>query len=320
VKKQNSKIKPSLYLFSFILLYNACNDSTNKKTYNDTATSGEINIAADESFSQITNAEIDTFHALYKNTKINVEFLPENDAFARLISDSVRCIIAAREVNDEEKKYFKSRNLIPRTTHIATDAIAFIVNSENSDTLFSVEDLRKIISGEYNNWNQLGDQSKNNPINIIFDNQKSSTARYLKERFLKDSTFPANCFAVNTNPEVIKYVKQNKNAIGIIGVSWISDGDDPATKKFLDSLKVVSVIAPDGEPGEGKSYKPYQAFIAQKFYPFTRNIYVVSREARMGLGTGFTAFVAGDKGQRIILKSGIMPATQPVRIVGFRDN
>jgi phosphate transport system substrate-binding protein len=279
-----------------------CDTGKNQKSYTDTPTSGEINIASDESFSQITSTELDTFLSLYKNTKINAEYLPEGDAFKKLIADSVRCIIAARELNEEEKSYFKSRNLIPRLTHIANDAIAFIVNKNNVDTLFTVDELRQIIEGEVNNWNQLKDKKKDTPINIVFDHKKSSTARYLKERFL------------------IKYVKEHKNAIGIIGVSWVSDGDDPATKRFLDSLKVVSVIAPVGEPGEGKSYKPYQAFIAQKFYPFTRKIYVVSREARMGLATGFASFVAGDKGQRIILKSGIMPATQPVRIVGFRDN
>lgn len=308
-----------VYLFAAIFFF-GCETEQEKKTYTDTATSGEINIAADESFSQITSTELDTFLSLYKNAKINVSYLPESEAFLSLVNDSVRCIIAAREVNENEINYFKTRNLIPRITHIATDAIAFIVNQENKDTLFSVEELSKIISGETNTWNKLGEKKTSEPIQVIFDNQKSSTARYLKERFLKDKKFPANCFAVNNNPEVIKYVKENKNAIGVIGVSWISDGDDPAAKKFLDSIKVVSIIAPEGEPGEGRSYKPYQANIAQKFYPFTRKIYVVSREARVGLATGFAAFVAGDKGQRIILKSGIMPATQPVRIVGFRNN
>jgi phosphate transport system substrate-binding protein len=50
-----------------------------------------------------------------------------------------------------------------------------------------------------------------------------------------------------------------------------------------------------------------------------RTVYIISREARAGLGSGFTAFVAGDKGQRIILKSGLVPATAPIRIVEINN-
>jgi phosphate transport system substrate-binding protein len=35
----------------------------------------------------------------------------------------------------------------------------------------------------------------------------------------------------------------------------------------------------------------------------------------MGLGSGFLTYVANDKGQRVVLKAGLVPATMPVRIV-----
>ena len=190
-----------VYLFAAIF-FCSCETEQEKKTYTDTATSGEINIAADESFSQITSTELDTFLSLYKNAKINVSYLPESEAFLSLVNDSVRCIIAAREVNENEINYFKTRNLIPRITHIATDAIAFIVNQENKDTLFSVEELSKIISGETNTWNKLGDKKTSEPIQVIFDNQKSSTARYLKERFLKDK-LSARLISVVDRPSLV---------------------------------------------------------------------------------------------------------------------
>jgi phosphate transport system substrate-binding protein len=57
----------------------------------------------------------------------------------------------------------------------------------------------------------------------------------------------------------------------------------------------------------------------QRKYPFLRDLYIVSREARAGLGTGFATYVASDDGQRIILRSGLMPATQPVRVIEVKD-
>ena len=64
-------------------------------------------------------------------------------------------------------------------------------------------------------------------------------------------------------------------------------------------------------------FKPYQGYIADGTYPFKRTIYYISREAGTRLGTGFAAYLAGDIGQRIILKSGLVPATVPVRLVNI---
>jgi phosphate transport system substrate-binding protein len=74
------------------------------------------------------------------------------------------------------------------------------------------------------------------------------------------------------------------------------------------------------ENDSSESYKPFQAYIAQKVYPLWREVFVVSREAYTGLGTGLNAFIASERGQRIILKNGLLPATMPVRIVEFKEN
>jgi len=50
----------------------------------------------------------------------------------------------------------------------------------------------------------------------------------------------------------------------------------------------------------------------------SRDIYIINAEPRNGLVTGFSSFVASDKGQRIILKSGILPAIAPTRVVSVR--
>lgn len=112
-------------------------------------------------------------------------------------------------------------------------------------------------------------------------------------------------------------MEQNKNAIGVIGVNWISDFDDSTAINFLNRIKVLG-ISEDPAPISTESYyQPYQAYIAQQAYPLRRYLYIISTEGRAGLGTGFAAYVAGDKGQRLILKSGLVPATMPVRVVGL---
>jgi phosphate transport system substrate-binding protein len=160
----------------------------------------------------------------------------------------------------------------------------------------------------------MKDKSNADSIIVVFDNKHSSNARFLKEKFLGEAPFPPNVFAVNSNTEVINYVSQNKRALGVIGVNWISDKNDTMVHNFLGKIRVVS-LTPPGSGRNAEYYQPYQAYVALKQYPLTRDVYCISAEAWTGLGTGFASFVASDKGQMIVRRAGMLPATIPVRIV-----
>ena len=67
------------------------------------------------------------------------------------------------------------------------------------------------------------------------------------------------------------------------------------------------------------SYKPFQAYLFYGYYPLTRNIFIIVNDPRSALPTGLTSFLTSDRGQRIILKSGLLPATQPIRVVHIKD-
>ena len=303
------KIRIFLFLISVFIL-NACGSKDGKVL--DTPTAGEINIAVDESFYPLLSAELDTFHALYKYAKINVKYVPEGEAFRLLLEDSVRFIVVTRNLTEREIPYFEKIKITPRYTKLATDAVAIIVHPSNNDTLQTYQSLKDILSGKVKVW-----KSNKSEIIPVFDNNYSGNFRYVTEKLqLSGNDLSPTIAAAKSNPEVIEYVKKTPGAIGFIGVNWISDGDDPATLKFLDGIKVVSLAERDTVSEE--YYQPFQYAVALKKYPFTRDLQSVSREARAGLGTGLIAFFAGDKGQRIVLKAGLLPANAPIRLVSIK--
>jgi phosphate transport system substrate-binding protein len=301
----------SFVIITFISF--SCN-SNNNSNYDDTPTSGSIKISVDETFAPILESQVYTFEHIYQYAKVKAEFKPEGNVFDDLIADSVRLVVATRKLNTSENEYFAKAKIIPKTTIIAYDAIALVINKENKDSLLDLNTLKSILSGKINSWKKLDPSSKLSNINIVFDNPVSSTVRYIKD-FIGTDSLPKNCFAVKTNKAVIDYVTNNKDAIGIIGVNWISDFNDQNTQMFLKNIRVIGLKSnnPDADPST--YYKPYQYFLKEQFYPLMREVYLISREARAGLGSGFSAFVAGEKGQRIILKSGLLPATAPTRLV-----
>src|SRR6185295_18500715 len=187
--------------------------------------------------------------------------------------------------------------------------------NENPDSLIKYSQLADMISGKTSLWKQLNPKSPLDSVRIVFDRNGSSNTRYLQEKFLGKNPLPKNCYATNSNADVVDYVSNNKNAIGVISVNWISDKDDPSVNAFLKKVAVVQLSPPDTSKDSGEYFKPYQGYIALKQYPLIRDVYIINREGRNGLGTGFAAFVAGDPGQRIIRLIGMLPATMPVRLI-----
>ena len=312
-----SSVVPALLIVAAIAALASCKP---KGTANlkETPTSGNIRIASDDSFKPIIDAEIDTFTALYNYATIKPLYKPENELVAFFLSDSVKVIVSAWAPTEEQRKVLLDLQTVVRTTVVAYDALALVLNRNNADSLLTYKNVRKIFTGEITNWNQINPKSKLGPVRIVFDNIRSGNIRYFRERFnLPDSLGP-NFYAVNSNPEVIDYVSGSPGAIGIVSVNWISDEDDPRSFKLLNKIKVAAVSQPYLDE-ESTFYLPVQGSIYDKTYPFVREVNMNLRESFSGLGSGFVSFVAGEKGQRIILKSGLVPATMPIRIIQVKN-
>lgn len=304
-----------LYIFIVAVLL-SCSDTRSKKL--DTTTSGEITIVADETLYPLVDAEEYAFEGIYNRAKINSRYFPETDAINFMLRDSARIVIATRELNDNEKLLLQKDKIEPRITKIAEDAIVLIVHKAISDTMINLVQLKKLLTGEIKSWKDISTNGSTTPLKLIFDNKNSSTVSYLKTLIAPGDFNKERIYALKSNQEVIDYVQKDKNAIGVIGVNWISDSDDSTAVKFLSQVRVMNVASIAGA-AEDEYYKPYQGYIAQKKYPLCRSVYVISREARAGLGTGFTAFIASDRGQRVVMKMGLLPATVPVRLVQIKE-
>ncbi|MCE5347456.1 MAG: substrate-binding domain-containing protein [Bacteroidales bacterium] len=317
-KKNSHKLisKMRYPVIGLLLILASCTGGTNKRL-DETPTRGDIKIAADESFQPIIDTEVFTFTHLYNNAKIKAEYKPEYDIINDLMNDSVKVIVSSKKLTDDQIQYLRDTLVIARTTAFAYDALAIISNKSNNDTLIKYNVIKDIFLGKVKSWKDINPKSKLGDIRIIFDNTKSGNIRYFKELFDVNDTLPDNFFAVNNNPEVVDFVSRNPDALGIISVNWISDKDDSLSMSFIKKINVVAISQQFVH--DGSYYRPYQGSIYDKSYPFTREIYFISRETFKGLGTGFIQFATAEQGQRIVLKAGLVPATMPVRLVQIKN-
>lgn len=293
------------FSLTLALLAFSCAERDKKGNLLDQTTYGNITVMVDESLKPLIDTQVDVFEASYTNAHINLIYTSEDEAIQAMLKDTARMAIVTRSLTKEENDYL---GYDAKEQRIAKSAIAVIVNRASKDTLITLDDFRKLITGT-NPLSKINKRYSSQPVVVVFDEPNSGIIRYLRDSIVQFDSLPSYCYAVKGNAQVIDYVSKNPQAVGLIDVSWISDRDDPTTRAFINSIKVVGIS------DEGDFFQPYQAYIADRSYPLSRSIKILSREARMGLGSGFTAFVASERGQRIVLKSGIVPATMPKRVI-----
>src|SRR5258708_598327 len=291
------KSKAVLVLSGLLLLvaFQTCKRNVPAKNFNDTYKSGEATFVSDESFAPILDQEAYVFKNDYPKAKPEIVYRSENDAVKFLLSDSARFGFFARGLNTNEINELKSHNLPVVVSKFAVDAITIIVNEASTDTATSVAEIKKMLTGQAKT-----DRS------IVFDNPSSSLVRYLKD-FTGAADFnQKNIYALKSNKEVIEYVSKHPEAIGITSLSWINDPD----ADYADAAKKVKILAIKDESSKTaptQYFRPSQTTLYLKQYPLLRYLYIVNCTGRNGLGHGFEYFIVDDKGQRIILRSGLLP-------------
>jgi phosphate transport system substrate-binding protein len=314
--------KTRYFIESFFLatiLVISCRSNKGPYTYNETPTRGNIRIAVDEAYQLLADSEIYTFESLYKYAEINPIYASEDSILQLFLADSVRLMITSRKLTANEEAYLKEKLIVPRTTQIAWDGLAFIVNRSNPDSLLQYNKIRDMFTGNISSWKQINPGSSLGKIKIVFDNQGSSNVRMVIQKFKLTGQLPDYCYSATTNAQVIDYVESHPESIGIISVNWVSDQDDSVTHAFLRKVKVAGITSEFDSEGDDY-YTPHPAYIADKSYPFIREVFAISRETFAGLGRGFIQFVSNDQGQRIVLKMGMVPATMPIRLVQIKKN
>ena len=284
----------------------------------ETLFSGVIRVAVDETLSPLAEEAINVFEAQYNQAGVIPLYTSEVEAINLLLRDSVRWVLASRPLTENELESFHSKKFFPESVKVATDGIALIVNRQNADSIFNLALLQKIFTGEITRWEEIAPGSRAGEIQVVFDHPNSSTVRYVLDSLCPDRKLSDCLRAEKTNRRVIDYVAQNPEAMGVVGVSWLQNPEDSTNLSFLKQVKVLGVSR--HRPAMSfNSFKPWQAYLALKEYPLIRDVYVILTDPRQGLASGFTGFLTSDRGQRIILKAGIVPATQPVRIVNVKE-
>lgn len=286
-------------LFVFFGLFVSCKYDKNEETI----LKGNVSITVDETVLPLIQDEADVFQNKYDAT---LKLIPKSEAetLNDLFNAKAGVAVLTRNLTDKEKNNFAQKKIIPKITIFAKDAIAFVRNKTSSDTLIALIDVIDFVKGN----------AKSSIKGLVFDNPNSSTVSYIKRMAGIDTLPEKGVYSFKSNLEVIKFVSENDGMIGVIGMNWISE----PSQNMMVYLNNVSVLSVKGM-NDNTFVSPTQNNIAEGTYPLARDLYIINCQGYSGLGMGFASFIAGDVGQRIVLKSGLLPVRVPGRKFNVRN-
>ncbi|MET3027498.1 substrate-binding domain-containing protein [Flavobacterium sp. UW10123] len=298
------KYSKALGLVVFVFLFAMCNQKSKSETEKETILKGSLDIAVDETVKQIVDDQVAVFEGTYYDAKIMVKPESEAEVINDLLNQKAKVAITTRDLTPEEVARFDKSKIKPRVTPFAHDAIAFISNKNNNDTLIALKNVIDFMQGK----------TDGKIKGLVFDNPNSSTVRYMKDLAKVNEIPKSGVFSFKTNNEVIKFVSENDGMIGVIGINWFYQ----PTPDMTETISKINVLYVKGLDSN-EYYSPTQNDLEIGKYPLARDLFIINCQGYSGLGMGFASFIAGDIGQRIVLKSGLLPYKTPGRKLKIRS-
>lgn len=263
----------------------------------------EVKVAIDASFENVMSGELEAFANKHIEADVQPIYTSEDSVIWLLMKDSLRCGITTRKLAADEVEYIKTVHHLPVDQRLlAYDAFALIVNKQNTDTVITTDEIRKVATGEITRWEQLHYGNHKGELKMVFDQSGSSTVRFIRDSLCNGKSLSGNVFAEGSSLGVVNAVRQNPDLIGVVSTDWLRASGAGTLTTFRGLDVNVMLVSRSADPVDMQHCcRPYQYYIATGDYPLVRSVYVIHTDIRRSsMLKNLFFFLRGDGGQRII--------------------
>ncbi len=196
---------------------------------------------------------------------------------------------ASRTMKDSEKAKIRDRfNVLPIETTVAKDGVTFYVSESNPVSQLSIDQLKRIYTGEIENWKDVG--GRDAPVVLYSRENSSGTYVFVKEVVLGNEDYSSRAQTLPGTAAVVNAVAKEPNGVGYGGAAYA---------KGVKELKVVG--------RDGQAYAPTKDNVMSGKYPLSRGLFMYTRGKPAGEAKELIDFCLSQEGQGIVTQVGYFP-------------
>ena len=293
----NRFILPAIFMFVLVFSTSCGPAASSTETASDSSAKYIENKGSD-TIVNLALAWAEQYQTEHSDIRISVTGGGSGTGIAALINKAVDIANASRKIKDEELAEAKGNGVDPVEHIIARDAIAVIVNPENTVSQLTLKQISDIYSGKISNWSEVGGEDR--PIVRLSRETNSGTHVYFLETVLRlgnsdDKTlFSMDTLLLPSSEGIVAEVRQNPNAIGYDGLGYVPK-----------DLKMIAIAKEEG----GAYVLPSIPTVNDKTYPIARDLYMYTDGEPTGVTKEYLDWILSSEAQEIVADLGFVPAS-----------
>lgn len=250
------------------------------------------------------------YEKVNSNARVTVEGGGSESGIDRLRKGEIDMAVSSRDLNQAEFDDLRKTGNLEKV-RLAYDGVALVVNPKNTVAKLNLVQTSEIFSGKIKNWKEVGGSDA--PISIVIRNDKSGTQDYFQNHILKRkdlglnefNAYKANVFSkdakiVKDNNEMSKYIQENPNSIGYMGMG-------SALVENKDKLKALDYAKTNKDPYVSPSVRN----VYDRKYRLARELFIIYKTDQGDKIDAFVTFLTSEQGQVAVLQSGYLRASLP---------
>ncbi|ABZ95519.1 PstS ABC-type phosphate transport system protein [Leptospira biflexa serovar Patoc strain 'Patoc 1 (Ames)'] len=244
------------------------------------------------------------------NVRVTVEGGGSEAGIDRLRKGEIDMAVSSRDLNQAEFDDLRKTGNLEKV-RLAYDGVALVVNPKNPVAKLNLVQTSDIFSGKIKNWKEVGGSDA--PIAIVIRNDKSGTQDYFQNHILKrkdlgpdeytkfkSNVFSPNAKIVKDNAEMAKFIQDNPNSIGYMGMG-------SALVDHKDKIKALDYARNPKDPYVAPSVRN----VYDRKYRLARELFMIYKTDQGDKIDAFVTFLTSEQGQVAVLQSGYLRASLP---------
>lgn len=229
-----------------------------------------LEMAGASSMQSVMEELADAYTRRSEHVTIDVEARGSRLGLEALRDGAVDLALVSRELSPSEEQGLEA-------TVVAHDAIAILVNNQNTVDSLSSQQLREVFSGDILVWSEVGGEEVD--IQVLSREDGSGTREWFEEMVMEGRRVTLTAIVMPSNQAVGRHVAEKPLAIGYASAADVAVGAKP--------LRIDGV-------------KPDLQAVTQGDYPLGRPFMLVTRRSPDEEVQAFVHFVVSPAGQVIV--------------------